>query len=243
MFDWFLAPRYLGWLLEGFGVTLGLSAMVSVAALGLGFVLCMARLSPVRLVAVGAGLWLSVFRNTPLLVQLFFWYFGVSSLLPDSWMVWLNAPHRSAGFAFGLSWPSFEFLAGFIGLTLYSAAFMAEEYRAGVNGVPTGQILAGRALGLGSGAIWRAIVLPQAARNALPPLAGQVMNVVKNSSLTMAIGLAELSYASRQVETETFRAFEAFGAATVLYVLTIAVIEAVSQVMISRDPVRRAARA
>jgi polar amino acid transport system permease protein len=240
MLDGFLAPRYLAWLLEGFGVTLTLSALTSVVALGLGFILCMARLSPVRLVAAGAGLWLSVFRNTPLLVQLFFWYFGVSALLPENWTVWLNASHGD--FAFGLGWPSFEFLAGFVGLTLYSAAFMAEEYRAGINGVPGGQILAGRALGLGSGVIWRRIILPQAARNALPPLAGQVMNVVKNSSLTMAIGLAELSYASRQVETETFRAFEAFGAATLLYILAVAGIEAASQVLIARDPLRRAAR-
>lgn len=243
MFEGFLAPRYLGWLLEGFGVTLALSTIVSAAALALGFLLCMARLSPVRVAAACAGLWLSVFRNTPLLVQLFFWYFGVSALLPDSWMAWLNTPHEAEVFAFGLRWPSFEFLSGFFGLTLYSAAFMAEEFRAGVNGVADGQVTAARALGLKPGVIWWAVVLPQAARNALSPLAGQIMNVVKNSSLTMAIGLAELSYASRQVETETFRAFEAFGAATVLYVLTIAVIEAVSQAIRARDPMRRAARA
>lgn len=233
----FLGPKYLGWLWDGFTVTLWLSAGVSVLALGLGFVLCAGSLSPVRAVRLVVSGWLSLFRNTPLLVQLFFWYFGVSALLPEDLMRWLNLPHI---FVFGIKWPSYEYLAGFFGLTLYSAAFMAAEFRAGVNGVPKGQIAAGRALGLGEGQIWRAVVLPQALRNAFAPLAGQVMNVVKNSSLTMAIGLAELSYAARQVETETFRAFEAFGVATVLYILAIAVIEAGAQILRAQDRVLKA---
>lgn len=108
-----------------------------------------------------------------------------------------------------------------------SPAFIAEELRAGIQAVPAGQWEAGRALGLPGRDIWRQIVLPQAFRISLPPLLGQYMNAVKNSSLTMAIGLAELSYASRQVETETFKTFQAFGVATLLYIAIIAVIEAV----------------
>src|SRR5690606_11441268 len=133
--------------------------------------------------------------------------FGAAALLPSAWRQWLNSAHHweLASWGPGLSWPSFEVLAGFVGLTLYSAAFMAEEFRAGVRGVPAGQVVAARALGLRPIQVWRHVVLPQAVRIALPPLLGQVMNVVKNSSLTMAIGLAELSYAARQVETETFR--------------------------------------
>ncbi|MBL7660507.1 ABC transporter permease subunit, partial [Escherichia coli] len=84
MFDGFLAPRYIGWMIDGLGVTLGLSALASVIALALWFVLCVLRLSPSRPVAGLAAAWLSAFRNTPLLVQLFFWYFVVSALLPDS---------------------------------------------------------------------------------------------------------------------------------------------------------------
>lgn len=242
MMDWLLAPRYLGWLLEGFAVTLVLSAMVTVVGLALGFLLCIARLSTMKPLAWATAGWLSLFRNTPLLVQLFFWYFGVSALLPDGWLAWLNAPHHLHIAAFGLRWPPFEYLAGFVGLSLYSAAFMAEEFRAGVQGVAPGQVAAGRALGLKPGQIWRHIILPQAVRIARSPLRGQIMNVVKNSSLTMAIGLAELSYASRQVETETFRAFQAFGVATVLYILAIAAIEAVGQVIEARDPLRRTAQ-
>lgn len=231
MLDFILGPKYLGWLWDGFLVTLGLSAGASLAALGLGFALCVAGLSPLRALRLPVAAVLSLLRNTPLLVQLFFWYFGVSALLPDAWISWLNLPHIVL---FGLKWPSFEYLAGFAGLTLYSAAFMAAEFRAGVNGVPKGQITAGRALGLSETQIWLRITLPQALRNAIGPLTGQVMNVVKNSSLTMAIGLAELSYGARQVETETFRAFQAFGVATVFYIVAIAVIEAASVIWRAR---------
>lgn len=243
MVEWFLAPRYLGWLLEGFAVTLALSAAVTAAALAMGFALCVARLSPLRAVRHAAAGWLSAFRNTPLLVQLFFWYFGVAALVPTPWMQWLNQPHHLHLVLLDVRWPPFEMLAGFVGLTFYSAAFIAEEFRAGVRGVAHGQILAGRALGLSPAHVWRWIVLPQAARNAFPPLLGQTMNIVKNSSLTMAIGLAELSYAARQVETETFRAFQAFGAATLLYILAIAAIGGAGYLIRARDPVTRAARA
>lgn len=231
MLDWLLAPRYLQWLWDGFLITLALSAAVSAAALLLGVVLCAGRLSRITALRWAVTGWLSFFRNTPLLVQLFFWYFGAAAFLPKSLQSWLNSPHQ----ILGMGWPSFEMLAAFAGLTLYSAAFMAEEFRAGVRAVSPGQITAGAALGLNDSLIWHHIVLPQAVRNAFPALAGQIMNVVKNSSLAMAIGLAELSYASRQVETESFRAFEAFGVATVLYIALIALIEGVTQAVRRQD--------
>ncbi|MFT4090484.1 MAG: amino acid ABC transporter permease [Asticcacaulis sp.] len=233
-----LGAKYLGWLWDGFVVTLTLSAIVSLMALALGFFFCVISLSRSRLRFIVTGC-LSFLRNTPLLVQFFFWYFGVSALLPDTWMAWLNLPHIGI---FGLKWPSYEYLAGFVGLTLYSAAFMAAEFRAGVNNVPAGQIAAAQAMGLSGAQVWQHVVLPQAVRNALSPLGGQVMNVVKNSSLTMAIGLAELSYATRQVETETFRAFQAFGIATILYIAAIAALEGLIRLIRSRDKVLIARR-
>ncbi len=136
-------------------------------------------------------------------------------------MQWLNTPHHIGL----LEWPSFEFLAGFFGLTLYSTAFIAEEIRSGIRGVASGQKYAANALGLTGWQAMRYVVLPQALKIAMPPLLGQYMNVIKNSSLTMAIGVAELSYASRQVETETLRTFQAFGVATVLYIAIIALLE------------------
>ncbi|MCS3430711.1 amino acid ABC transporter permease [Klebsiella sp. BIGb0407] len=219
--DDLLSPMYLGWLWQGFLLTLALSACASIAATLLGFLVAGMRDSRVRLLRIIATGYSSLFRNTPLLVQLFFWYFAAGQLLPGSLMQWLNTPHQMGLF----SWPSFEFLAGFIGLTFYSTSFIAEEIRAGIRGVASGQKNAAWALGLTGWQSLRYIILPQALRIAFPPLLGQYMNVIKNSSLTMAIGVAELSYASRQVETETLRTFQAFGVATILYVLTIAVLE------------------
>ncbi|AOZ14539.1 amino acid ABC transporter permease [Pseudomonas lundensis] len=231
MFGELLAPHYLHWLLDGFVLTLILSLLTCVFATGLGFLLCLARLSSARLWSWPARAYLSLFRNTPLLVQLFFWYFGVTAMLPEGWVMWLNQPRSlSLGF-FELQWPSFEFIAGFWGLMLYTAAFICEEFRAGVSSVRIEQRAAGLALGFTNAQVWRYIVFPQAIRTALGPLLGQYMNALKNSSLTMAIGLAELSYASRQVETETFKTFQAFGFATLLYVASIALIEVIGQWM------------
>lgn len=189
--------------------------------------LAIARLSRRRLLSWPARAYLALFRNTPLLVQLFFWYFGVPALLPEALVSWLNTPHETPL----LDWPSFEFLAGAWGLTLYTSAFVAEEFRAGIASVRPEQRAAGLALGLTQRQVWRVVVLPQALRTALPPLLGQYMNALKNSSLAMAIGLAELSYASRQVETETFKTFQAFGIATLLYIAAIALIEAFGQAL------------
>ncbi len=162
-------------------------------------------------------------------MQLFFWYFGVTALLPEDLVSWLNLPHDVSIAGVTLTWPSFEFIAGFWGLTLYTSAFIAEEFRAGVASVRAQQREAGLAMGLRPAQVWRYVVLPQALRTALGPLLGQYMNALKNSSLTMAIGLAELSYASRQVETETFKTFQVFGFATLLYIFSIALIEAAGQ--------------
>ncbi|PQQ23599.1 amino acid ABC transporter permease [Photorhabdus hindustanensis] len=220
-----LAPQYLGWLWQGFLITLWISACTVVASTLLGFALAAARDSQLKILRWSVTAYTTLFRNTPLLVQLFFWYFASGQILPQEVMLWLNTPHEINLLGLPLSWPSFEFLAGFIGLTLYSAPFVAEELRAGIQGVGRGQKYAAHALGLTGWQAMRYVVLPQALKIAMPPLLGQYMNIVKNSSLTMAIGVAELSYASRQVETETLKTFEAFGVATVLYIATIAVME------------------
>ncbi len=227
MFGELLAPQYLRWLLDGFLLTLGLALLSCLLATLIGAPLAIARLSRRRLLSWPARAYLALFRNTPLLVQLFFWHFGVPALLPEALVSWLNTPHETPL----LDWPSFEFLAGAWGLTLYTSAFVAEEFRAGIASVRPEQRAAGLALGLTQRQVWRVVVLPQALRTALPPLLGQYMNALKNSSLAMAIGLAELSYASRQVETETFKTFQAFGIATLLYIGAIALIEAFGQAL------------
>jgi polar amino acid transport system permease protein len=220
-----LEPKYFAWLEQGLVVTVLLSACAGLCATFLGFVLAIARTAHNTAIARAAALYVFVFRNSPLLVQLLFWYFGAAALLPSDWMTWLNTPHAVTLGSVALHWPSFELFAGWIGLTCYTTAFIGEEFRAGMRGVSHAQEQAAAALGMGRYTALRYVILPQALRIATPPLAGQYMNLVKNSSLTMAIGVAELSYMSRQVDTETFKTFQAFGIATVFYVLTIAAIE------------------
>jgi polar amino acid transport system permease protein len=221
-----LEPKYLGWIAHGFLLTLVLSACAGIAATLAGFVLALARNARHRALARAAALYVLAFRNSPLLVQLLFWYFGAATLLPQSWMEWLNARHAISVWGWTVAWPPFEFVAAWVGLTCYTTAFIGEEFRAGMRGVKEAQHQAAAALGLTQLAAFRHVILPQAIRIATPPLAGQYMNLVKNSSLAMTIGFAELSYVSRQVDTETFKTFQAFGAATVLYIAIIAVIEA-----------------
>jgi polar amino acid transport system permease protein len=220
-----LEPRYVAWIWRGFAMTLALSASVIVCSTLLGFALALARSARAAALRRAAAGYVLIFRNSPLLVQLLFWYFGAAVLLPDNVMTWLNTPHAVTLGPVTLDWPTFEFVAGWFGLTCYSTTFIGEEFRAGMRGVRGGQYQAAAALGLTRFATLRHVILPQAVRIATPPLAGQYMNVIKNSSLTMAIGLAELSYSSRQVETETLKTFQSFGMATLLYIAAIAAIE------------------
>jgi len=205
-FDWslVLTGEYRDWLLDGFVLTLKISAVAGVCALALGTLVAVMRLSRVKPL-----MWLSLaftefFRNTPLLVQIFFWYFGSEAFLPKAVNVWLYKQ-------------DFEFAAGTIALTVYSSAFIAEELRSGVFSIPKNQLEASRATGLNFLQAYRYVILPQAFRIVIPPLISQLLNLLKNSSLVMTIGVMELTYQARQVESFTFHGFEAFTVATLLY--------------------------
>lgn len=217
-----LAPHYLGWLLHGAAMTAALALCICLSASVLGVLLTAAQDSRQRWLQWPARLFCSLHRNSPLLVQVLLWYFGVGGLLPDQAMQWLNSPHQlQLPLGASLSWPSYEWLAAWIALSCYSACFISGELAAGLRTVSSGQRLAGQALGLSEWQIFRFIVLPQALRVIRQPLLGQYTAVIKNTSLTMAIGVAELSYTSRQVESETLLAFQAFAVATLLYLLLV----------------------
>lgn len=239
LYAWYpdlLSPRYLGWLVDGLSMTLRISLLVVALSTLLGFLLALARTSRRQMLSIPALTYTALFRNTPLLVQFFFWYFGVPGLLPEGAIEWLNEAHQlTLGGHLLVAWPSYEFLTSLVGLVLYSTAFVAEEIRSGMQGVAPGQRTAARALGMTPYQVFRYVVAPQAVRIAMPSLLGQYMNIVKNSSLTMAIGLVELSYASRQVESTSFKTFQAFGVATLFYIAIIALIEGAGQVIRQRQ--------
>jgi polar amino acid transport system permease protein len=205
-FDWSVVTsgQYAGWLWEGLLLTLQLAALSCMLAFALGVVVALLRLSPIaplRWLALG---YLEFIRNTPLVIQIFFWYFGAYEVLPEAVNDWLN------------QWP-FEFVAAVIALSIYTAAFIAEDIRSGIRAVPREQMEAARSQGFGYLAAMRHVILPQAVRITVPPLIGQFLNATKNSSLAMTIGVAELTYQARQIESYTFKGIEAFTAATLVY--------------------------
>jgi polar amino acid transport system permease protein len=216
-FDWGIitSGKYFGWLLSGFYTTVQLSVVSIALAFLLGLLIAMMRMShawPVRWFAHG---YLEFFRNTPLLVQIFFWYFGSYKVLPRVVNDWLATTN-------------FEFAAAVIALTIYTSAFIAEDIRSGIRSIPKEQMEAAASSGFSYVRSMQYIILPQAIRITVPPLVNQFLNLVKNSSLAMTIGVAELTYQARQVESYTFKGYEAFTAATLVYLaLSLAITGAV----------------
>ncbi|MDQ7830748.1 MAG: amino acid ABC transporter permease [Desulfovibrionaceae bacterium] len=205
-----LNEPYREWILQGLGVTLQISAVSIVLSLLLGTIIAVFRLSRVKPLVWFSLAFTEFFRNTPLLVQIFFWYFGSHAVLPDVVNKWL---YRQ----------DFEFAAGVIALTVYTSAFIAEEIRSGVFAIPKTQLEASRACGLSFLQAMGYVILPQAFRIVIPPLISQFLNLIKNSSLVMTIGVMDLTYMARQIEAHTFHGFEAFTVATAIY-LTISLI-------------------
>ena len=205
-FDWAIitSGQYFEWILSGVKVTLQLSVVSVALSFILGLLIAVMRMSNVKPILWFSHAYLEFFRNTPLLVQIFFWYFGSYKILPMVVNDWLNTMN-------------FEFAAAVIALTIYTSAFIAEDIRSGVRSIPKEQMEAARSSGFSYLRSMYFIILPQAVRLTIPPLINQFLNVTKNSSLAMTIGVAELTYQARQVESYTFKGFEAFTAATLVY--------------------------
>jgi polar amino acid transport system permease protein len=195
---------YAGMLWQGVRMTLWVFLGSWVLAMTTAFVLLAVRLTPFRPAQGLVRAYISYHRNVPTLVQLMLWYFGIASLLPDATQSWLSEHQAEALFAV-------------IGLGLCQAAYFSEDLRSGLRAVPVGQSEAAMALGHDFLGILRFVLFPQAVRNALPALVNHSVSLFKNSSLAMAIGVAELTHAVREVENLSFRAFEAYLIATVVY--------------------------
>ncbi|MBT2298908.1 amino acid ABC transporter permease [Variovorax paradoxus] len=201
-----LKPEFGAMLLHGVEMTLKIAAGSWLLAMGLAIVLLVVRLMPSRIAERVVAAYVSYHRNVPTLVQLMFWYFGIFSLLPDVLQGWLSA-HNA------------EMILSIVALGLCQAAYFSEDMRSGLRSIPSGQAEAARALGHSYIGSMRHVMLPQAIRNAIPALVNHSVSLFKNSSLAMAIGVAELTHAVKEVESQSFRAFEAYSVATVLYLL------------------------
>ena len=203
---------YLDMLLSGLKWTLATAACAWVLALILGSIVGVMRTLPSPAANRLGGAYVEIFRNIPILVQLFLWYFVLPELLPRAAGLWLkqmsNAPFFTAA----------------IGIGFYMSARVAELVRAGVNALPRGQQMAGKALGLTTAQTYRYILLPMAYRIILPPLSSEFLNTIKNTAVAFTIGLLELTGRARSMQEFSFQVFEAFTAATLLYLLVNAVV-------------------
>jgi len=197
---------YLTWLATGLGWTLAVSLTAWLLALGLGVGIGTLRTTPRRGLAVLGTAWVELFRNVPLLVQMFLWFFVVPELLPRDWSLWVKQ-----------DMPAKEFITAALCLGLFTSARVAEQVRAGIGSLPRGQRDAALALGLTLGQAYRRVILPQALRIVLPPLTSEFMNVFKNSSIAFAIGVMELTFQARQMQEDSEQGIETYLAVTLLY--------------------------
>jgi len=201
-----LTGEYRQWIIQGLIITLKISGLSIVLAFILGTIITTLRMTKIKILEWITISYIEFFRNTPLLIQLFFWYFGSYAVLPEFVNQWLYAHN-------------YEFAVGVVSLTIYTSAFIAEEIRAGILSIPKEQMEASRATGLSFAQAMSYVVLPQAFRIVIPTLISQFLNLTKNSSLAMTIGVMELTYMARQIESYSFRGFEAFTVATLLYIV------------------------
>jgi polar amino acid transport system permease protein len=229
-FDWsVLTTEYGLGLIDGTWVTLQLVFWSLLFALALGTFFGTLRWVGGRFFEAISWTYIEFIRNTPALVQILFWYFSAAFILPQWAIFWL----RDVGFSFG---------AVVIALSLYHGAFIAEVVRAGLNSIHRSQYDAARALGLSFFEMLRWVILPQAFRITLPPLTNETVSLVKNTSLALAVGVADITYHVKYIDAYTFRAVEALCAATLIYLalcLSISGIGALASKRLSRHVGKR----
>lgn len=193
-----------GLILGGLLTTVQLGLYALVLAVFLGLLFSLARLSKYRVLRVLTTVIVDFVRSTPPLVQLLFWYFGASYIFPQASYQWL-VEHN------------LKFSIAVIGLGVYTAAFISEVLRSGVRSLPKGQMEAALTVGLSHIQALRYVIFKQVLRITILPLINEFLSLMKNTSLAVAIGVAELSFVASTLQDKTFRVVEVFTAVTVIY--------------------------
>jgi glutamate/aspartate transport system permease protein len=207
-FDWSVlwSGQSGSWLLQGLITTIEISALAWLLAVVLGIFSGALRTLPAPPLRYLAAFYVEFFRNVPLLVWMFFWYFAVPPLLPQPAQNWL--------FDHGA-----EFWAATFALGVYHGARFSEVIRSGIQSIPKTQFEAAVSTGLTEVQAYRLIIIPIAMRLVIPPVTNESLNLLKNSSIALTIGVAELTFQTRQIETYTAKALEALTAGTLIYLL------------------------
>ena len=199
---------YLGWIFTGLVWTFLVAISAWMIAFSLGSVIGIMRTVDQPILRTIGATYVEIFRNIPLLVQMFLWYFIFPELLSEEAGMWVKR---------GIPMP--EFWTAVICLGTYTASRVAEQVRAGINAISQGQRHAAKAIGLTPSQVYLYVLLPISYRTIIPPMTSEFLGIFKNSSLALTIGVLELTAQTRQIEEYTFQGFEAFTAATVLYIV------------------------
>lgn len=194
-------------LITGAKITLILMAVTTVTSLALGTVIAVMRISRIKLLRAGGTAYVEIFRNVPGLFWILFFYFVFPEMLPQAWGAKLNA----------MTW--YPVIAGILGLTVDNASYVSDILRSGRLAIPHGQRDAAVSTGLSRIQQYLHVLLPQMFRAALPPLGTRMVHNFKNTSLCMAITAPEITWATQQIESLTFRGIEATAIATMFYIV------------------------
>ena len=206
---------YLDWMLSAWGWTASVSLLALAVALLFGCVMGILRTTPHRGLVLLGDAWTELFRNIPVLVQVFLWYFVIPEFMP----VLKQIP---------------SFLLVVLGLGFFTSARVSEQVKAGIQSLPRGQRYAGLALGLTLPQTYRFVLLPMALRIVIPPLTSESMGIVKSSAVAFSVSVAELTMFARQAQEETSRGIEIYLAVTALYYITSILIYQVARLIEQR---------
>ena len=198
---------YLNMLFQGLLTTLEVAALAWLLAFTLGSLVGIARTLPGRVLPFVATCWVELFRNIPLLIQLFLLYFVLPEVVPAAWGTWLK------------QLPGAAFYTAVLGIGLFMSSRVAVQIAAGIGALPAGQRAAGSAIGLTTAQTYRYVFMPVAYRILTPTLTSELLNTIKNTSVALTIGLAELTARARAMQEFSFQVFEAYTAATLAYVI------------------------
>jgi len=215
-FDWSVLWKhpYGEWMLNGIWTTVHLSLLAWCIAVMLGLMVAVFRVLPNRTTRFIGGFYVEVIRNTPYLVQLFFWYFAFPTILPEATEKWIYN-----------NVPDLPYWTGVVCLGIYTASRVGEQVRAGMLSIPPDQYQAAFSTGLTTYQTYRYVIIPYAIRIIIPPFTTEFLTCFKNSALTMTIGVLETTGASYLIDSYTWHGLETTTAATVVYiVLTLSVV-------------------
>jgi glutamate/aspartate transport system permease protein len=195
-------------LASGLKWTLSTAFFAAIIAFVLGSIVGVMRTTSKPWMLHLGNAYVELFRNIPLLVQFFIWYFVIPGLIPSvkQWVVTLDPTEH-------------QFVTAVVCLGFFTSSRIAEQVRSGVQALPRGQRAAGYAIGLTEPQTYRFVLLPMAYRIIIPPLTSELMNLIKNTAVAYSIGLVELFFRTREMGENTFRYFEAFAAATLIYIV------------------------